>query len=303
MTTEEDNINELLYFSLGSGGFIAETRFSVMSAARFRGDGADWRIVVYTDQPELYDDLPVELRHVNRAWEEEWIAPHRYVFRFKMKVLGHSLGLQGTERSALVDGDTYFVSSPEELFRRIGPGRSVMHLLEGHPAPRELNALSRVLDATELVDSTGASWNVARDEVFWNSGVVGMHRADLALSAEAIALNDQMIEHGFAADTDTTRERFWHDTLTEMVAHTVVLGRRTRLQEVRDLVVHYWPSDMSNPFQSHLERVMSDTSLTPEEQFTALWPHRPRPNLERRAKRFAKRLLWKAGLEVGRPGG
>ena len=279
-----------MYLSLGAGRHVDEARFSVLSAARFHGDGAGWAVRVYTDRPDLFADLPAEVEALSPDTVRSWAGRHDYVYRGKIAALADALARPGTARAAVIDGDTYFTRSPSRLFRWVAPGRSVVHRREGRPHPPEQAALRSVLAGHVPVDRTGVPWGVTETQTLWNSGVVGLHRADAALCDEALDLTDQLLDHGFGERSHTA----------EMVAVGVVLERRTVIRETSGTVTHYWPAAIRKPFLPQLQQAWSDPTLDPAAAFERLWPQRPRESHLDRGKLWVKRTAGRAGLELGR---
>lgn len=263
-------------------------QFAILSAARFRTEAADWRIVLYTDRTESFAGLPVDIRLVDSATAAEWASPHQYVYRGKIRALADSLATPGTQRSVIVDGDTYFTRSPAELLARIAPGTAVMHVFEGPPAPPEVNALRHVLAQYQPVDTAGKSWDIVENEPLWNSGVVGLHTDDAYLCHEATYLTDQLLDHGFAG--------FSH--IAEMLAFGVCLDRRVAVRECFGIITHYWQTDIRLPFLDVLADVWADPTLNRREAFYVLWARRPRPGVEWRTKFIIKRLVRRVGINV-----
>jgi hypothetical protein len=279
-----------VYLSIGKGQHVDEIRFSLLSADRFHSDDAEWSIRVYTDHPESFADLRADVQIVPPETATSWSGPHGYVYRGKIAALAEALTEPGTSRAAIIDGDTYFTRSPAHLFSRIAPGRTVIHLREGRPRAAETAALRTVLSEYTPVDTAGAPWGIVETETLWNSGVVGVHRSDAALCHEALYLNDQLLDHRFAEQSHTA----------EMVAFGVVLARRSKITECHDVVTHYWPADIRDPFAVRLRETWSAPSADPASAFARLWEDRPREGLNRRTKFWIKRLAAKAGVEVGR---
>jgi hypothetical protein len=286
-STGEFSINSLIYLSLGQGKHVNEIRFSVLTAARFLLEDSDWRILIYTDDRETFAGLPVEILEVDEATAREWAGAKGYVYRSKIIVLADSLREQQSQRSAIVDGDTYFKHSPEALFRRIVPGTSLMHVREGRPMPPERRGFEHVIGMGQPVDLRGSSWDLLEDETMWNSGVVGLDVSDVRLCDDALDLNDQLLKKGFGD----------HSHTAEMVALGVVLSRRTRIRECFDVVVHYWPGEMRPVFGVRLGEVFG-SSAPQAKKYETLWRARPKESLERRVKFRVKRLMHKVGIEL-----
>lgn len=278
------NLDCLVYLSLGNGPHIDEVRFSVLSAFSHRRPKSSWRIVIYTDNQQSLEGLQVEFRHVDSITAASWTAPHGVFYRSKIKALEASLRA-GASRSVLIDGDTYFRRSPDELFDRIAPGASILHLREGPPAPPVRAAIRHVLEQHVPVDLDGTPWGLTEETTIWNAGVLGLHRTDVALCERALRLMDQLEACDF--------HRYSH--VSEQIALTMCFGRYTRIKECMDVLVHYWPSEIRQPFRIHMTRVYQNPLAS---TYVALWPHRPRFGLTDRVKLRVKRAARRVGVEL-----
>lgn len=274
----------LVYLSLGSGRHVDEIRFSVLSASRYLQAESSWRIVIYTDDPRSFEGLPLEFRIVDPAIAASWKEPHGYFFRSKTKALEASLKLCAA-RSILVDGDTYFKQSPDELFRRVAPGASVLHLREGPPAPPVRAAIRHVLKHHVPIELDGRRWALSEYTTVWNSGVAGLHRSDVALCERALHLMDQLTAHDFHKYTP----------VAEQLALGMCLEQHTVVSECIDVVVHYWPTELRKPFRDEMARLYQNPVHA---TYVSLWPHRPRFSLVYLAKLRIKRAGRWMGVEL-----
>jgi hypothetical protein len=76
------------------------------------------------------------------------------------------------------------------------------------------------------------------------------------------------------------------------LAFSLVLAERTSLTEAADIVFHYWPPYLHEPFRSVLPRLVTATFELPMAKRIAVYHrHRPRPTFSRRLKVLAKRCL------------
>ncbi|WP_457079601.1 hypothetical protein [Modestobacter sp. SYSU DS0657] len=265
-----------------------ELRFSIMSAARFLVDHEGWHIVIFANDAAPFRDLPVEVVFVDDATVADWVGPQRYVWRGKIRMMAAAMALPDSERTIYVDGDTYFVRSPAELFSKLAPGVSLMHLREGRPPAPEVAALEHVLSRSEPVDSEGRPWTFGADRDSWNAGVVGLHASDAHLCREVELLTDQLLERGFNELSHTA----------EQLAFTVCLDQRTQLREARSVVRHYWPAEIREPFQPVLRSTLADPALTTDEKFERLWAARPRESATTRTKATVKRVARRVGVHL-----
>jgi hypothetical protein len=279
-------MKNLVYLAYGGGSYVQEVAFSLLSARRFIDQQRpDYRFLIYTDCPHEFQDLSATIESLAPQQLEEWAGPHG--FRHRRKILALADVLQKYPApTVLLDGDTYFTASPDELFTRIGPGRSLMHIAEGSVSGvsgwgyRELSAL---LANSNFRDPAGNLWDINPDSIMWNSGVVGIDPRDEVVLQEVLRLTDSIFAH-LAIHT------------AEQFAFSYVLSQRTRIGEAADIVFHYWLPYLRDPFRQELPRLMSMHGDLPEdERARRLFPHRPRPTWLRRRKLVVKRALQQMG--------
>lgn len=257
-----------MYVSTGTGRHIDEMWFSIRSATA-GVDAADrpWRIVVYTDDPSPFRELPVHVEHLTDGRVAEWLGGRDYLYRIKIKALQSELVRPGTDRAVLVDGDTYFKRPPEGLLRRIRPGTSVMHALEGWPFDDEAAALSARIAAMPRSAQDEIGSYVGPRRVSWNAGVVGLDALDVGLLDDVLRVSDLLVDSGFDADFHTA----------EQIAFATVLNRATRVREARDWVEHYWHGAVRDPFDAELARarLLPGDEAEQRRRFEELWERRP----------------------------
>ncbi len=278
----------LVYLSYGGDPVqIAETTFGILSAARLVEPADGIRILLYTDDPRSYDDLPADVRPVSPGELATWSGADGYQHRRKAAVVRDALASSGGS-VAFVDADTWFRRHPTDLFERIAPGRSVLHIPEGplrtSPWPPH-RALAAHLDTQEYQDTAGRPTRVRGDAVVWNSGVIGMDAGDVQAVDEALHLIDQIWAGHRGNKT------------VEQVAMSHQLVERTVVQGASDVVYHYWPDQVRRPFHPVLLRELERTrGLPPAERAEVL--HRIRPRLH--ALPLAKHLVKRAYRATGR---
>jgi len=257
-------MNNLVYLSYGQGPHIDELVFSVVSALHMIGpDSGDYRIVVYTDNPKILSDLPVQLELLSEKDLGEWAGPFAMNDRRKMFIVKNALQKLGG-RIVFCDADTYFLKHPRKLFRRIRPGHTLLHIKEGHLPYCHAGELANFLESPhDLRTVTGRRWKLTQNTLMFNSGVIGMDEADISLLDEVIYLADQIYPN--------VRMR-----TVEQFAFGACFAQYTRLQESYDTIYHYWPMPQRVVFQEQLRRILHDPSIASyEERYCRLLPHRP----------------------------
>ncbi|HWO41778.1 MAG TPA: hypothetical protein VNO43_08255, partial [Candidatus Eisenbacteria bacterium] len=191
------------------------------------------------------------------------------------------------DRVVYCDTDTYFIHSPELLFARIRPGVSFMHACEGPLDQANGADLAAFLNRAELRTVAGRRWNITDDAPMFNAGVVGMHKADVALLDDVAHLTDQIYPHV-------------RIHTVEQFAFSMCLHERTRLCEAHEVVCHYWRMPGRARFQEELRRVLHDPSIaSDEERWQRLTAHRPAQNITplRRTMRERIRSTLKRGAK------
>lgn len=276
----------LAYLCYGSGPHYDELVFSVLSAVhRLRGARTPCRIVVYTDTPGAFHDLPVQTAVLSEQTLKEWTGPFGYQYRRKILVVKDALERFGG-RLLFVDCDTYFARHPDRAFAAVRPGHTLMHIAEYCLRDRSGWKLAAGLLDVDLRDLSGRRWQMTPTTAMFNSGVIGLHESALPLLDEVIHLNDEIYSHVPL-------------TNIEQFAFSVCLSRHTRLHQAYRVVHHYWHPAEREPFHRHLAQILHDETIaSPEERFRRLWPHRPGQGV--RARPFKRPVKTGVRAEVVR---
>lgn len=280
----------LLYLSYGQGLHELEVIFSIYSARHLSPNCSDFQIVIYTDHPESFTSVPANVEFISTQKWKEWGGPQNFNHRRKILALQHALR-NADAPVILVDGDTWWRNSVEMLFQRIRPGSSVMHILEG--SITEIQG-ERIRDLRSLVNNhqfhflNGTVAQIPSDCQMWNAGVIGLHPNDVSILDEVIYLTDQFCDRGKLH-------------VLEQFAFSFLLATRTSLSEASDLVFHYWPPYLHQPFRRLLPAIMLGAkNVAPSEKGNFLYRWRPRPSVFRRGKVIVKRLAQWCRLLHGR---
>lgn len=283
-------MNRLLYLSYGTGLHEHEVAFSVNSAFRWNLPGTSYRSVVYTDHPESFENLPIDTHFVSPETWTEWGGIRNFKHRRKILALQDAIARYDSP-VVLLDGDTWLKAPVDRLFERVGPGKSLMHIREGQvsevatPLYSELHVL---LNKSILENAAKAPYQISSESIMWNAGVIGIHPADACLLDDVLSVTDQLLQN---SDLH----------VLEQFAFSFVLSQHTLLREGHDLVFHYWPPYLHQPFRERVAELMAISADMPlEQRIHYLYSHRPRPTWIRRGKVIAKRILQMAGLIRGR---
>lgn len=282
----------LLYLVYGQETYVREARYSLLSAfAQAADSDAAIRHVVYTDRPDDFSDIDVEVVPIDAATQAEWRGAEDYPFRVKMCVQRDALSRFGG-KVAFIDTDTYFRANPALIFARISPGRSVMHVAEGRLgeiASIDFAALRAVVGEHVFFDQGGMPVLIDGEAMMWNSGVVGLDSTDARLLDEAIAMIDQMCRIPAARAVNQI----------EQFATGIYLSHNTSVSEAMDVVFHYWPHDIKAAFRTRLPQILADSRSDDARE----WGRRaliaqPVTSPLRRSKMHLRTALRRAGLRV-----
>lgn len=280
-------MNRLLYISYGRGLHEHEVIFSLATAKKW--GGSDWRAVILTDHPESFAGIDADVEFVSSATWDDWAGPHQFAHRRKILALQHAFEAEAVP-TVLVDGDTWFRGGVSKVFDRIAPGRTVMHIREGavsHIRSPLMSKMTKFLDNNHF-DAAEEMNVMSSTSQMWNAGVVGLHPDDSGLLEKVLQLTDQ-----FCEQSDLH--------VLEQFAFSWLLSQQSQLAETSDLIFHYWPPYLHQPFRGRVAEIMKSAKDLPEkERAEYLFANRPRPTTVRRAKVVAKRIGQLLGLIRGR---
>ena len=272
---------------------VAETKYAVLSAYRLLRPSDDIEVVLYTDNPSSFDDMPVRLRPIAKEELAAWAGPSGYPYRRKLEVLRDALNQTG-HPVVFVDSDTWFRKSPVRLFQRIGRGKSLMHVREGSlrnaKGPPDWREFIESAQRRTWMTSSGSPLTISSD-VMWNSGVIGLDRVNSVLVEDALALVDQVK----SSECD-----LW---CIEQFAVGYLLMCNTELAAAFDVVFHYWPPPFRKAFHPTLLREMDlAADLAVKVRAEQLHHCRPRLHGAAQVKHAIKQAYRLTGREWLTPG-
>jgi hypothetical protein len=281
-------MRNIVYYMFSPGIYSDEIAFSIHTAYRFLPPSRDdYRFIIYCPPECEFKGIRAEVVHYEPQKVQEWVGPKNFRWRIKIKTIEEVLQKYG-EPTVLIDGDTYFQKSPDELFERITPGNSVLHIREGRVCDledEEHRDLTRVLNEKTICDPiTGA--RIAATQAMWNSGVVGLHPADMHLLSSSLELTDRIV----AEEPINTSEQF---------ATAYLLETQTHLRPCDDIVYHFWSMPYRRPFRPRMMEVLRSTEGMPEaDRAEKLYAIRPQTALRRRMRNRLLRWSDRLGLRV-----
>ena len=286
-------MNTLLYLSFGSGRHQYEVGYALATLARFSKRqcvGHHGRIVLLTDTLEFFRGYPemVEVVAVDAARIAEWTGDGGHFFRSRIKAMQWMM-LQSGGKLLAVDGDTYFTGPPENLFRRIARGHTLMYEPEcafADAAISEYGRTGRVLDALKRINLHGRrSLSCSSRSMEWNAGVLGVCAEDASLLGDVLTVLDTL---------NPLLPGVWS---TEQTSFSIVWGAATRLRPGCGHVYHYNAHPDRIPFAQRLPDLLAATARLPEAQRAKdLYAQRPRRSPRRTIKHYGKRFILACGM-------
>ncbi|WP_252088469.1 hypothetical protein [Pseudomonas sp. MWU13-3659] len=212
---------QLVYLAFGAATYHQEACFSIVSALAHLQPGETMDFQVYTDDPAPYGKLPVTLHLLDEATRNAWNQPHGYHFRSKHVLLRQVL--EHHPLAVLIDTDTFFRTSPVQLFRRVAPGSLLCNAIVGrygeHPECLLYKHLLSTLEARDLAD---------RQMPLLNSGVIGLAKEDASILDHSIAMMDEFY---LLAQKAYILEEF---------CLAVAAYRTLQVNTCTDVIHHYW---------------------------------------------------------------
>ncbi|WP_027053768.1 hypothetical protein [Mesorhizobium erdmanii] len=141
------------------------------------------KITVLTDRPAIFRRYPIDVIELTAERMTEMSFGNRYLFG--IKAAGIIDILRRCERLFFMDADMYPTGDISTCFSDISPSLSIMRKCEGKPKPayRTLEEKGCLLGTRRLTGS----------EPMWNSGVLGVHNANIPALTDAYQTMEQMI--------------------------------------------------------------------------------------------------------------
>jgi hypothetical protein len=235
-------LNTVVYLIYGSNPkeYQLELTYSVLSLARYKHGP---RIVLLTTKANARHDLPVEHIFVEQSEVDHWMGEHRYIHRVKVLALLRALDVFGG-KVAYVDTDTYFTAHPDEIFARIGVGRTVMHDYD-HPA--SIGQHKYWAPILEKLPLKWKGYEVTPDSAMNNAGVLGAHISLRPTLDEVIPFIDFLYD-----------DRVFN---VEQFVFSQVFLQNSTVSMCADVIRHYWGHE--RPF-IHLRMRSKFTEYTKE---------------------------------------
>jgi hypothetical protein len=183
-------------------------------------------LLVVTDHPERFGwfEGVVRTHAVTPEQVTAWQGVDPFSMRIKLEVPRVASPSEGV--LVLLDADTIATADLTPMVAALAGGAVFMHTREfelGGSRRRGNRALWRELQGRRF-----GRWQFRPHDAMWNSGVIAVRVADVALFDEALELYDTLGGSGV------------RHFATEQLVVGLVLGRTGRLREASPWFIHYW---------------------------------------------------------------
>jgi hypothetical protein len=275
------------YVTLAYGEAPGVYRQSLMLLLSLVAHAPDpYELVVATDRPECYVwfGTRVEIEFLDFARLQAWKGPRPFSMRQKLELARASIatvasGLSRTPPSAtvLLDADVLALKPLGPFVTRLQAGGLFMHKKEFVLSENRRAGNRRLWNTLRK----SRSFDFARDDAMWNSGVIGVPAADRQLLDEAIDLYDRLGEEGLT------------HFATEQLVEGVIFGRTGRLEPAAEWFAHYWGNKPG--YDAEIARRLADAFIEGMSVKDAAAMYRERPidlPLEVRRSRTEKIATW-----------
>lgn len=238
-------MKNLVYLVLNNEQVAKEAIASIHSFFQVMEKSLDqYRIVIYTNIPEKFDapcrknfKNQVIIKEIDENMMVQWSGMPKYIYRGKILVLINFLETYG-EPAIFIDTDTFFMSDPTPLFRKVENKRFLMNyvecslkeLISANGAKGKKNKpheFFRLIYHEKKLTVKGRHYDILEEMPQWNSGVIGAHPIFVNCLYEALALSDYVWE--------THRLR-----TAEQFALGFIFQLYGTIESADEVVFHYW---------------------------------------------------------------
>ena len=223
--------NYLIYQSYGSKDILNECIYSILSLLKFGKEKINFKIVIYTDQPEYFSILPsdiVSFIQLDTKTIEEYKGPQHFIFRVKIKILQDCF-TRFNGNILYMDSDIYFRKPVEELFQKISPDSFLMCNNEGRLKDGNNNTFRGFVRFIKNNKDFLTKRNilVTPESHMWNAGVLGIPTNKPDILEDVLSMTDDIY-------------KIFDSHVVEQMMFSYCLNKNGALQESTDFVFHYW---------------------------------------------------------------
>jgi hypothetical protein len=233
----------IVYQAYGNEQILKQTILSIISLYQYAEDFEKIEILIYTDRTDYFKAFfdkqkSIYYAPVTSEQIKKWRGNIDFVHRVKLEVLiDASKKVRG--HIFYLDSDTVFTKDPRELFTKISPAQSLMHVAEV-----KLDAAKDPLTKKicKFVKKHKFSIPMSEQTVMWNAGVIGVDKSNTHLLSQALQLTDEMY-------------RIYPKHVMEQLAVSAVLQNQTLILPCDSAIYHYW--DKKSAFDLAIQKLLS----------------------------------------------
>ncbi len=264
----------LVYQAYGLEDVMRQTIFSIVSLLSFSPRNIE--ILVYTDDVKKFEGFfgkhpQVKLVEINKDQIKAWRGTIDFVHRVKVEILMDA-AKKFVGPIFYCDGDTYFLSSPEQIFSEVNNRISLMHIAENALIEGKDPLSKKILKFCKKnqFDVGGDHVAIGASTVMWNAGVLGISEANKSLLPLVLQLTDQM-------------HTLYKKHVMEQLAFSFFLQTRSSIKAADHVIYHYW--NQKDEYQKKIDEFLIqnttiETALTSYAGFE--WPGPPQPKKKKR---------------------
>jgi len=231
-----------VYLAHSQERFRKQTAFSILSLLEyFSGSDFEYRIAVYTDEPEFFNKLEVETNQVSAEMLAGWKSKIDFVHRSKICVM-----IAAAERYEgkvmFLDSDNCLFQNPIDFLGSWDDETVVMEKLEyqlAQPADLVGKKYKRFF---KKVDSF-SGYKVGLNQECWNSGIIGLPETAQTKLQDVLSVCDEM-------------HRQFNKHLSEQMAFSIVLSKHFKVIPFREYTYHWFGH--GHAINKIVDRVLSD---------------------------------------------
>lgn len=208
--------NQLIYIAFGSEIYQIEAFFSISSAIAKSRETPEFNfdIHIYTDAPEFYKKLPVQVHTIKK----EWYGDINYHFRAKHAVVYENA--YKYKKTILIDTDTFFKYSPKTLFEKIKENNILCN------SKNTLNKSNMISTTREVLEKN----NLLKSNFFHtNSGVIGINKDSVGILKTSIEIIDCLYPQ---------LPKLY--TLEELALALAISQKNVEAVGCEEIIHHYW---------------------------------------------------------------
>ena len=219
-----------IYLAHSKERFRNQAVFSVLSLLEYLINSAiDYRVIVYTDQPEYFSSIEVETVLIGQGELIEWKGDVGFVHRMKICLL-QDAAKRFDGRLFYLDTDNCVFQNPISLLNNWKSDTVFMSSLEyvlENPADLVGKKYKRFFKKQSQFNGKTQPYNVTQKQECLNAGVIGLPREAIQYLPDVLALCDEM-------------HKVFPKHLSEQMAFNIVMGHHFRLAGFSNFSYHWF---------------------------------------------------------------